>query len=761
MAKKTEGKKAGDAAPQPVKRKSAARKSAATKPGAAGATASAKAKTKSRVAKSASAAPAPAASSPHTSPPAARRPVEPPPAAVPLRGSTPSALSAALQAASETANSHRQSTKSKTTGAAADQPLSPFSFANEPPKPGIWLKPTPMQMPDKNARPKLYPPPLDPSRAFSPADMPVHPKPDYSKLPPGVYTDGRVTMDEATYKALQAEKTREKTLEEATETIALRERQLAAIQRVGEKLMGSTSVEEIMHETLEAAIDVLDGDVGSVQIYDAITDSLIFRKVHDPDPSLKGYSVPISRGIDGRVYCTGIPDVTNSVKGRRDWNSSVDDLTGHVTDSLLSVPLKQPGSDPIGVIQILNGKRPFDLYDMNVLEVLCAQATQALINAQLHEEAQRRLDHLRSLRNVDIAITSSLDLRVTLEVFVDQVITQLHLDAANVLILNQEMLTLEYAAGHGFRSEALRHTQLRLGEGLAGRAALERRTVHLPNLNEDLNELQRSPHLRDENFKVYFAVPLIAKGQIKGVLEAFHRDPIVPGDEWMGFLETLAGQAAIAMDNAELFDGLQRTNIELALAYDTTIEGWSCALDLRDKETEGHTLRVTELTLRLAREMGISEAELVHVRRGALLHDIGKMGIPDAILLKPGPLSDEEWVIMRKHPVYALDLLSRIPYLRSSLDVPYYHHEKWDGSGYPTGLCGEQIPLAARIFAVADVWDALRSDRPYRPGWEEERAREYIISEAGKHFDPQVVEVFQRVDLTHLDKTHFPLPLNT
>jgi putative nucleotidyltransferase with HDIG domain len=674
-------------------------------------------------------------------------------------GSTPDALAAALQAIAVQAQTS-QSNKVE-PGSPADQPLSPFSFANEEPKPGIWLKPTPPQQPNKDARPKLYPPPLDPSRAFSPADMPVHPKPDYSKLPPGVYTDGRVTMDEATYKALQAEKTRKKTLKEIAATVALREKQLATIQKVGEKLMGSTSVEEIMHETLEAAIKVLDGDVGSVQIYDAITDSLIFRKVHDPDPSLKGYSVPISRGIDGRVYCTGIPDVTNSVKGRRDWNSSVDDLTGHVTDSLLSVPLKQPGSDPIGVIQILNGKRPFDLYDMNVLEVLCAQATQALINAQLHEESQRRLDHLRSLRNVDIAITSSLDLHVTLEVFVDQVITQLQLDAANVLTLNPNMLTLEYAAGHGFRSDALRHTQLRLGEGLAGRAALERRTIHLPNLNEDLNELQRSPHLRDENFKVYFAVPLIAKGQIKGVLEAFHRDPIVPGEEWMGFLETLAGQAAIAMDNAELFDGLQRTNIELALAYDTTIEGWSCALDLRDKETEGHTLRVTELTLRLAREMGISEAELVHVRRGALLHDIGKMGIPDAILLKPGPLSDEEWIIMRKHPVYALDLLTRIPYLRSSLDVPYYHHEKWDGSGYPTGLSGEQIPLAARIFAVADVWDALRSDRPYRPGWDEDKARDYIISEAGRHFDPQVIEVFQRADLSHLDKTHFPLSLKS
>jgi PAS domain S-box-containing protein len=187
---------------------------------------------------------------------------------------------------------------------------------------------------------------------------------------------------------------------------------------------------------------------------------------------------------------------------------------------------------------------------------------------------------------------------------------------------------------------------------------------------------------------------------------------------------------------------LQRAHLELAQAYETTLEGWSHALDLRDKETEGHTQRVTEMTLCLARAIGLSEAELVQVRRGALLHDIGKMGIPDSILLKPGPLSEEEWEVMRKHPSYAHDLLEPIGYLHEALAIPYCHHEKWDGTGYPRGLKGEQIPLAARLFAVVDVWDALRSDRPYRAGWPEEQVREHIRSLAGTHFDPEVVRVF-------------------
>jgi putative nucleotidyltransferase with HDIG domain len=192
----------------------------------------------------------------------------------------------------------------------------------------------------------------------------------------------------------------------------------------------------------------------------------------------------------------------------------------------------------------------------------------------------------------------------------------------------------------------------------------------------------------------------------------------------------------------QMAETLQERDAELTLAYDTTLEGWARALELRDLETEGHTQRVTELAIRLARAMGVPEAELVHVRRGALLHDIGKMGIPDSILLKPGKLTDEEWQIMRRHPVYAFEMLLPICYLRPALDIPYCHHEKWDGSGYPRGLKGEEIPLAARIFAVADVWDALRSHRPYRKAWSDEKALKYICEQAGKHFDPRVMEAF-------------------
>ena len=194
----------------------------------------------------------------------------------------------------------------------------------------------------------------------------------------------------------------------------------------------------------------------------------------------------------------------------------------------------------------------------------------------------------------------------------------------------------------------------------------------------------------------------------------------------------------------------ERANIETAheqllSAYDATIEGWSRAMDLRDKETEGHTLRVTDLSVKLARNMGINEGELMFIRRGALLHDIGKLGVPDSILHKTSSLNNEEWNIMRQHPQLAYDMLYPIEYLRPALDIPYCHHEKWDGTGYPRQLKGEAIPLAARIFAVIDVWDALTSNRPYRPAWEQQKATDHINEQSGKHFDPKVVEGFNKM----------------
>ncbi len=198
--------------------------------------------------------------------------------------------------------------------------------------------------------------------------------------------------------------------------------------------------------------------------------------------------------------------------------------------------------------------------------------------------------------------------------------------------------------------------------------------------------------------------------------------------------------------NLSLLSDLERSHVQLAEAYDATLEGWVRALDLRDNETEGHTKRVTELTVRLAQKVGVPEAEMVHVKRGALLHDIGKIGIPDSILRKPGALDDDERRTMEQHPVYAYDMLSHIAYLRPALDIPYCHHERWDGTGYPRRLAGEDIPLAARAFTVVDVRDALLYDRRYRKGWPAEKVDDYIAGLAGTHFHPRVIDAYLECD---------------
>jgi PAS domain S-box-containing protein/putative nucleotidyltransferase with HDIG domain len=370
------------------------------------------------------------------------------------------------------------------------------------------------------------------------------------------------------------------------------------------------------------------------------------------------------------------------------------------------------------------------------------------ITKRKHAEdlAKERLQRLAALHAIDMIISSSLDLRVTLSEFLDLVIAQLRVDAAAVLLLNPHTQSLEFSAGRGFSAVEIQRPPLRLGEGIAGLAALEHRSISIPNLLDPASGFPRAPFHEREGFITYAVVPLMAKGHITGVLEVYHRARLVLDLEWLNFLEALAAQAAIAIDNATLFNELQRSTIEITVAYDATLEGWAHALDLRSQATEQHTQRVTEMTTRLARSMGVSEKELVHIRRGALLHDIGKIGIPDSILLKPGPLTDEEWTVMRKHPQYAFDMLQPIAYLRPALDIPYAHHEQWDGSGYPRSLKGEQIPLAARIFSVADVWDAMTDEqRPYRNALSKEEVREYIRALAGNQLDPNVVAAFLKI----------------
>ena len=363
--------------------------------------------------------------------------------------------------------------------------------------------------------------------------------------------------------------------------------------------------------------------------------------------------------------------------------------------------------------------------------------------------SERTIQRLNALRKIANAILSNFDIKVLLRVFLEEAIQQLHVDAISVLLLNHQTDELEFSSGQGFQTGKIEDTHVKTGNGAAGRAASERHVIFIPDLARESKGVKFSSMIREEKFAAYYGVPLIAQGELQGVLEVFHRSPLLQDAEWVNFLETLAGQAAIAIEDAILFENLQQSNLQLEQAYDSTLEGWSLAMDLRDKETEGHTQRVTKMTLALAQAFHFSQEELIQVRRGALLHDIGKIGVPDAILQKNSPLTDDEWVVMHQHPRYALKMLSKIEYLGKAIDIPYCHHEKWDGTGYPRGLKGEQIPLSARIFAIVDVWDALTSDRVYRKKWTKQKALEYIKTQNGSHFDPQVVEAFLGTTTIH------------
>ena len=529
----------------------------------------------------------------------------------------------------------------------------------------------------------------------------------------------------------------------AEENLYHRLAELEAISRISAALRTAQTLDEMLPILLDETLAALDSTAGVIWLYEPKSDALRMVVGRGWFEQLRESPIKPGEGIAGMVFTRGESHLSREF--------ATDLLTRpSIVESIpkgwggICVPIRA-AAEVVGVLFVsVQLPREITPEEVRLLTSVAEMAGTAMHRLRLHEETVRRLEILQALHTVDRTITSSLDARITLNVLLEQVSARLGVDAAGVLLYNPQLLILEYAAGRGFHSQNYERSRLHLGEGMAGRAALERRMIHIDHVLES-PDFVRTDLFSSETFTSYAVVPFVAKGQLKGVLEVFHRSPLRPDAEWQRFLDAFAYQAAIAIDNIQLFQDLQRSNLDLTRTYDATIEGWARALEMRDQETEGHTRRVTELSERLARAMSVGDQELIQLRRGALLHDIGKMGIPDSILLKPGPLSNTERGIMHRHPQYAFEMLAPIAYLRLALDIPYCHHEHWNGAGYPRGLVGEQIPLAARIFAVVDVWDALRSDRPYRPAWSEENALEYLREQAGKQFDPKVVEQFIRM----------------
>jgi len=364
-----------------------------------------------------------------------------------------------------------------------------------------------------------------------------------------------------------------------------------------------------------------------------------------------------------------------------------------------------------------------------------------MLEQGVSDQLKLKESQLRALMSVAQVINSSAGLKRVLEEVMDSLISLMRAERG-FLMLRDSNGELNVRIARGIAHLNLDEEALKVSRSVVRKVIETNASVLTTNAQAD-PRFDAQMSVAAYQLRSILCVPLKLKDELIGVLYVDNRAYAgIFKENDLELISAFADQAAVAIESARLFEDLQESHRELERAYQATLEGWVRALDLRDKETEGHTQRVTILTYRLARAMGMSDHELVHITRGALLHDIGKMGIPDGILLKPGQLTEEERKLIQKHPVYAYEMLRPIDFLAPALDIPYCHHEKWDGTGYPRGLKGEEIPFAARIFPVIDVWDALTSDRPYRKAMPYEEVRQLIQAGSGKHFDPRVVEAF-------------------
>jgi HD-GYP domain-containing protein (c-di-GMP phosphodiesterase class II) len=502
----------------------------------------------------------------------------------------------------------------------------------------------------------------------------------------------------------------------------------AALASFAAALRQTTSRASLLDVILDQVQDLLRASGAAVLARDEAGELLVEAAQNWPLPA--GAHVPAAEGAAQRALASGT--VEQAPLGGPAGEAQTGGTAAPVRVGAYAALVAQ--GQAIGVLAVA-AETPLDHAQARQLAALADMVASAVHRATLHEQTEQRLRRLAALHAVDIAITTSFDLRVTLSIVLDHLVSQLQVAGAAVLLLNNAGQTLEYAAVRGLPAGLTRQAPLRASATPAGQVILERRALRLERLGETLPG--RPAMLA--SFDGYYAVPLIAKGRVQGVLEILSRGPVKLDADASDFVDSLATQAAIAIDNATLFTELQRSNIELNLAYDATIEGWARVLEARGIESPGHTRRVAELAVRVARAAGFGESELIHVRRGALLHDIGMLGVPETVVLRPGPLSASDTGSVQKHPQIGFEILAPIQHLRPAVDITYCHHERWDGSGYPRGLRGENIPLAARLFAAVDVWDALCSDRPFRRAWTEAQARDYLKQQAGTQFEPFAV----------------------
>jgi PAS domain S-box-containing protein len=532
----------------------------------------------------------------------------------------------------------------------------------------------------------------------------------------------------------------------------MREHMLETIVRMASSIRNVSSQQEMIRLILDQLIYLFEGQAGILATRDGHSGEIHFLpgrgRWEDPQVFQRATLIEASH----RIFTNRKPLVFGNAAD--DDRLASPDIFSELSQVVCLPLLTQDetiGAVWLGKKATTNDMIPPSADEVKMLMTACDIAASALHRTILHEETELRIRRLRALREINLGISGSMNIMVILNSLLKCLGNDIGMEAAAVLFTNPEKNSLTFVAGQGFDPMPPLGDAFSMDDDLAGKAVRTNQIVTASSSNDTIAGFSRPWKDLLNAYHYYECVPLTIKGQVKGVFEFFHTTTPAADTEWIDFLANIASQLAVTLDNAELFEKVSVTNMELTKSYDATIEIWARAMEHRTNETEGHADRVVEVAVRLAKAMGLPEDDLIQIRRGALLHDIGIIVLPDSILSKPGSLTPLEWETMRMHPTMAQEFLGTIDFLRPAVEIAYCHHERWDGLGYPRGLKAEEIPLGARIFTVVDVWDALRSNRPYRPGWPESRVRAYLRQESGTRFDPDVVSIFLGKVLPELD----------
>lgn len=500
-------------------------------------------------------------------------------------------------------------------------------------------------------------------------------------------------------------------------------------------LFDSTLKEESVYNNLmEAVSRTIPSDVVTVFALEPSGEHLYVAAAYNMEEIETDIRIPRNYGLVGAVFGKGepllVPDTDIEPRFRQL-------LENRRVRSAIYAPIKWR-DETYGVITVGSLlKNSFNTYDLNLLHSLSIQAAVAIHNARLYTDLEDRIGELHAIFEIDKAITSAIDLETVLQQIVQMSIGLFYAKVSSLMLLDEERQELVIAAAHGLSEEYINKGNIKVGESIAGRVVQEGRPIAVYDLASDPRHIY-TDYVKREGLCSLLSVPLSLKHKTIGVLNIYTDEPHMFTTHEINLFTSLASQAAIAIENARLFESLEEIYLDVITAL-------ASAIDARDSYTHGHSHRVTEYAVLIAEEMGLSPGEIDIIRNASILHDVGKIGIKEEILKKPGKLTEDEKVEMQYHPYIGTKILQSVKLLEPVLPLVYHHQERYDGSGYPDGLKGEDIPLGARIIAVCDAFEAMTSDRPYRKALPPQAALQELKKEAGRQFDPAVVDVFLRL----------------